>query len=106
MLVAVVVVSVVVVDAVEVESVVMDVVAVSVVVGAPPCAGREMITVRAAVPVRPFWSTAMYSIVEVPAVAVSMWIWSSVVVAPPFTIALMPRFRSAVGPLIMAPKSP
>ena len=34
--------------------------------GSPACAGRTTFTVRLAVPVRPFWSVALYSIVCVP----------------------------------------
>jgi len=38
-------------------------------------------------------------------VDVSIEIWSGVVVAPPSTETLMPRLRSAAGPVMVAPRS-
>ena len=89
-------------------------VVVAVVVATTAGLGSKTTTSRNAVPMTPFWSMAKYSMVEVPVTEVSMTIWSMVVVAcpepveglaPPFTVALMPRLRSFAGPVIVAPRS-
>jgi hypothetical protein len=57
--------------------------------------GSTTCTVRVAVPVRPEVSVTLYIIVWSPAAEVSICTASRVVVAPPSTEALMPRFKSA-----------
>ena len=62
-------------------------------------------TVRDAVPVTPFWSVALYIIVCVPGLEVSTEMSETGVEVAPSTDAVMPRLRSAVGPVMCAPRS-
>ena len=65
------------------------------------------ITVRVAVPTRPFWSVALYTIVCVPATDVSIDMSAMGVEVAPSTDAVIPRLRSAAGEVvaIIAPRS-
>ncbi len=67
--------------------------------------GSYTTTVRTAEPTTPFWSVALYTIVCVPAAEVSIYVWSSDRGCPPSTLAMSPKLRSSLGPMIVAPKS-
>ena len=67
--------------------------------------GSNTVTVRTALPVTPFASVAMYMIVCVPVLLVSIVVEAIVLVAPPSTDTTIGSVKSCDGPMMAAPLS-